>query len=427
MRLNHDSYTPIRRCRICGNTNLVQVLDLGEQMLTGVFPRTRDTQVTAGPLRLLKCLGEQACGLLQLAHSYDLGEMYGDNYGYRSGLNASMVRHLHSKVERVLGRVSLRAGDLVVDVGANDGTTLGAYPESIGADLLGIDPTGAKFRRYYKTHVDLCADFFTADTLRKMRPGKSVRVLTSFSMFYDLEAPMAFMQDVHNVLADDGVWVFEQSYMPTMLDALSYDTVCHEHLEYYALKQVKWMADRVGFTIVDIQFNDVNGGSFSITAAKSTSGMPENPKVAHILADEKVRGLDTLAPFEDFARRTAQSRDDLRAFVNRAIAEGRTIAALGASTKGNVLLQYCGITTDDIAEVGEVNPDKFGALTPGTFLPIRAEDEVLAHGHDYHLVLPWHFRRHFLANPAYEGRMLVFPLPTLQLVRAKQAQNPVST
>jgi hypothetical protein len=314
--------------------------------------------------------------------------------------------------------VTLREGDLVVDVGANDGTTLGAYPESIGADLLGVDPTGAKFRQYYKPHVDLCADFFTADTLRKVRPGKQVRVLTSFSMFYDLESPMAFMQDVHDVLADDGVWVFEQSYMPAMLDALSYDTVCHEHLEYYALKQVRWMAERVGFTIVDVEFNEVNGGSFSITAAKSTSDMPESPEVARIIAEEQALGLDTLAPFEDFARRTAKSRDGLRAFIANAKAEGRTVAALGASTKGNVLLQYCGITSEDIAEVGEVNPDKFGAMTPGTFLPIRAEDEVLAHGHDYHLVLPWHFRRHFLANPAYIGRMLVFPLPTLQIMRA---------
>lgn len=416
--MNSNSYTPIHHCRICGNSNLVQVLDLGEQMLTGVFPRTRDAQVTTGPLRLVKCMGDQACGLLQLAHSYDLGEMYGDNYGYRSGLNASMVRHLHAKVARVLGLVSLREGDLVVDVGANDGTTLGAYPESIGADLLGVDPTGAKFRQYYKPHVDLCADFFTAGTLRKVRPGKPVRVLTSFSMFYDLEAPMAFMQDVHDVLADDGVWVFEQSYMPAMLDALSYDTVCHEHLEYYALRQVKWMADRVGFTIVDIEFNDVNGGSFSVTAAKSVSGMPESPDVARILADEQARGLDTLAPFEDFARRTAQSRDELRAFLAKAKTEGKTVAALGASTKGNVLLQYCGITTEDIAEVGEVNPDKFGAMTPGTFLPICDEAKVLAHGHDYHVVLPWHFRRNFLANPAYAGRTLVFPLPALQLVSA---------
>ena len=128
--------------------------------------------------------------------------------------------------------------------------------------------------------------------------------------------------------------------------------------------------------------------------------------------------LDTLAPFEDFAARTAQSRDGLRAFLAQAKAEGKTVAGLGASTKGNVLLQYCGITTGDIAEVGEVNPDKYGAMTPGTYLPILAESEVLAHGHDYHLVLPWHFRHHFLANPAYSGRTLVFPLPTLQVVHA---------
>jgi len=415
--MNSNSYTSIDRCRICGNLHLEQVLDLGEQMLTGVFPRTRGMQVAIGPLRLMKCTGDQACGLLQLAHSYDLGEMYGDNYGYRSGLNASMVLHLQAKVARVLDLVALREGDLVVDVGANDGTTLGAYPESVGADLLGIDPTGAKFRQYYKPNVDLCADFFTAGMLGRVRPGKQVRVLTSFSMFYDLESPMAFMQDVHDVLAADGVWVFEQSYMPAMLDSLSYDTVCHEHLEYYALKQVKWMTDRVGFTIVDIEFNDVNGGSFSVTAVKTASGISESPDVARILADEQARGLDTLAPFDDFARRAAQSRDELRAFLAQAKAEGKTVAALGASTKGNVLLQYCGSTADDIVEVGEVNPDKYGAMTPGTFLPIRAESEVLEHGHDYHLVLPWHFRRHFLANPAYSGRMLVFPLPTLQLVR----------
>ena len=146
--------------------------------------------------------------------------------------------------------------------------------------------------------------------------------------------------------------------------------------------------------------------------------MPESPEVARILAEEQARGLDTLAPFEDFARRAAASRDDLRAFLAKAKAEGRTVAALGASTKGNVLLQYCGATIDDIAEVGEVNPDKYGAMTPGTFLPIRAESEVLAHGHDYHIVLPWHFRRHFLANPAYSKRTLVFPLPTLEVVQA---------
>lgn len=409
---------PIPRCRICAGTDLAPILDLGEQLLTGVFPRTRDAKVTSGPLRLVKCMATGGCGLVQLAHSYDLGEMYGDNYGYRSGLNASMVRHLHEKVARVLNLVELRPGDLVVDVGANDGTTLGAYPESAGADLLGIDPTAAKFRQYYKPNVDLLADFFSAGTLRASRPGKAVRILTSFSMFYDLEAPMAFMQDVHDVLADDGVWVFEQSYMPAMLAALSYDTVCHEHLEYYALKQVKWMADRVGFTLVDIAFNDVNGGSFSVTAAKSGPTVRESPDVARILADEAAAGYDTLAPFEAFAARTADSREGLRAFFAQIRASGQRVAALGASTKGNVLLQYCGLGVEDLAAVGEVNPDKFGAFTPGTLIPIRPEADVLAERFDYLLVLPWHFRRHFLANPAYAGRKLVFPLPQLEVIEA---------
>lgn len=395
------------------------MLDLGEQMLTGVFPKSRNAHVTKGPLRLVKCYGENVCGLLQLAHSFDLTEMYGDNYGYRSGLNESMARHLKSKVERLCSDISLRPGDLVVDVGANDGTTLGFYPESLALDLLGVDPTGKKFQQYYKPNIDLCADFFTAETLRKVRPGKSVRVLTSHSMFYDLEAPMSFMQDVHDVLSDDGIWVFEQSYMPAMLDALSYDTVCHEHLEYYSLTQVKWMTDRVGFTIVDIEFNGTNGGSFSVTARKTATGVSESTEVARVIAMEAQRGLQKLEPYREFACRIAKSREEFREFLEKSKNDGKTVAALGASTKGNVLLQYCNVTASEIAEVGEVNPDKFGALTPGTFLPILDETDVLGHCHDYYVVLPWHFRDNFLNNPKYSGRELVFPLPTLQRIHVE--------
>lgn len=410
-------------CRVCGSRQLVDILDLGEQMLTGVFPTARDASVTSGPLRLVKCSGTGACGLVQLANSYDLGEMYGDNYGYRSGLNASMVSHLQGKVARLLDRVALREGDLVVDVGSNDGTTLNAYPKGRGLDLVGIDPTADRFRQYYDSGIEVCADFYSAGRLRALRPGKPVRILTSFSMFYDLESPMAFMQDVHDVLGDDGVWMFEQSYLPAMLAASSYDTVCHEHLEYYALKQIKWMADRIGFVLIDVEFNDVNGGSFSVIAAKAASGAVESPEVARILEEESAAGLDSLAPYKAFASRTEASRDALRKFLDDARAQGKTVAALGASTKGNVLLQYCGIDRDDIAVVGEVNPDKFGAMTPGTWLPIRPEAEVLARGFDYFIVLPWHFRRSFLANPAYAGRTLVFPLPRLEVIAAGEATS----
>jgi NDP-4-keto-2,6-dideoxyhexose 3-C-methyltransferase len=316
----------INGCRVCGNRNLVRVLDLGEQMLTGVFPRTRDASVTIGPLRLVKCMGVQACGLLQLEHSFDLGEMYGENYGYRSGLNQSMVSHLHEKVRRISGWVNLCEGDLVLDIGSNDGTTLAAYPAT-GLDLLGIDPTAGKFRHYYPDHVDLVADFFSAAVVRASRPGKQAKVVTSFSMLYDLESPLQFMREVHEVLADDGIWVFEQSYMPAMLEMNAYDTVCHEHLEYYALRQVNWMADRAGFRIIDVEFNDINGGSFSVTVAKTGSVLPETSDLGRVLEQEVEQGLDTLAPYQAFAARVAASRRELLDFIGRAHVEGRTVAA----------------------------------------------------------------------------------------------------
>ena len=409
-------YKKVEKCRICGNTHLERVLDLGEQMLTGVFPREKNANVTVGPLRLVKCTGgNDVCGLLQLEHSYNLGEMYGENYGYRSGLNASMVSHLHRKVAKILTQVNLLDGDLVVDIGSNDSTTLQAYP-SAGTKLVGIDPTGVKFHSYYPSLIKLIPDFFSAALVQAEYPGQKAKVVTSFSMFYDLEDPTGFMQQVYDVLADDGVWVFEQSYMPTMLATNSYDTVCHEHLEFYALKQIKWMADKVGFRIIDVEFNDVNGGSFSITVAKANGDLSVVPSVQKILDTETEQGLDTLVPYQAFAKRTEQTRTDLLAFIKQAQAEGKTIAALGASTKGNVLLQYCGLTEKEIMYVGEVNAEKYGCFTPGTWLPIIPEAVVLAKSPDYLIVLPWHFRKFFQGQEKYKQSSLVFPLPNLEVV-----------
>ena len=410
-------YKKVEKCRICGGTNLVRVLDLGEQMLTGVFPREKGGNVTVGPLHLVKCVGgDDACGLLQMEHSYDLGEMYGENYGYRSGLNASMVEHLNDKVKRILGLVELRKGDLVIDIGSNDSTTLQAYPPS-GPVLVGVDPTGVKFHSYYPPHIQLIPDFFSSALVKERFPGQKAKVVTSFSMFYDLEDPMGFMRQVYDVLADDGVWVFEQSYMPTMLDTNSYDTVCHEHLEFYALRQIKWMADRVGFKILDVEFNDINGGSFSVTVSKSHGNSTVAPAVQKILDDETAKGLDTLLPYQEFAERVVQTKRDLLKFIETAHVEGKTVAVLGASTKGNVLLQYCGLTTKEVEYVGEVNPEKFGCYTPGTWIPIIPEQELLANKPDYMIVLPWHFKKFFITNKNLSGMNLVFPLPEVEVVK----------
>ena len=198
-----------------------------------------------------------------------------------------------------------------------------------------------------------------------------------------------------------------------MLETNSYDTVCHEHLEFYALRQIKWMADRVGFRIVDVEFNGVNGGSFSITASKAGGDSSVCPSVQKILDRECEMGLDTLVPYQAFAERVAKSKSDLLDFIRTARTEGKTVAALGASTKGNVLLQYCGLTGKDVSNIGEVNSDKFGSYTPGTWIPIIPENELLAMQPHYLIVLPWHFRRFFEENTKYSNFKLIFPLPEL--------------
>ncbi|MCM8797758.1 MAG: class I SAM-dependent methyltransferase [Candidatus Omnitrophica bacterium] len=410
------SYKRIKRCRICGNPHLEQVLDLGTQMLTGVFPQKKQEKIISGPLRLVKCVGDnEVCGLLQLEHSFDAGQMYGKNYGYRSGLNPSMVNHLQNKIKNICAQVELRKGDLIIDIGSNDSTALQAYSSS-DLILVGIDPTGVKFRSYYPHYIQLIPDFFSLTVLKKHFPEQKAKVITSFSMFYDLEDPLEFMRQVYEALSEDGIWVFEQSYMPSMLENNAYDTVCHEHLEFYALRQIKWMTDKVGFRIVDVEFNDVNGGSFSVTVAKANDNFSISDSTYRILKLEEERGLNSLAPYRAFAKRVEKTKNDLLGFLKDVHSQGKTVAGLGASTKGNVLLQYCGLTDRDISFIGEVNVDKYGCYTPGTWIPIISEEELLAKNPDYLIVLPWHFRKFFQTQKKYRQFNLVFPLPELEIV-----------
>jgi hypothetical protein len=206
--------------------------------------------------------------------------------------------------------------------------------------------------------------------------------------------------------------------MPTMLSQNSYDTVCHEHLEYYALKQVHWMAQRVGLTIVDVEFNDVNGGSFSFIAAKTGSRQATNAKAIDGLLDvEKRLRLDTLQPYVDFADRARMSREALLEFIDSAYRSGKNVAGLGASTKGNVVLQYCGIDEKRVSRIGEVNETKYGCFTPGSLIPIVPETDLLASDPDYLLILPWHFRSFFERSARLKGRNLLFALPKIESVR----------
>jgi hypothetical protein len=417
-------FKEIKKCLICGNEKLMPILNLGIQSLTGIFPKTKDTSVGQGPLQLVKCQEDQSekyCGLVQLRHIYNAQDLYGQTYGYRSSLNRSMVDHLHSKVRDILGKVTLRPGDLVIDIGSNDSTLLQGYPVRKGIILIGVDPLGEKMRKYYPAHIHLIADYFSKKVLEKHFGSRKAKIITSIAMFYDLESPLTFMQGVYDLLEDDGIWVFEQSYLPTMLSTNSYDTVCHEHLEYYRLKQIKWMADRVGFKIIDLEFNQINGGSFSVMVAKKCSSYRENSNlVDRIMKSEKKLGLHTLRPYQSFRQRVFQHKKKFQAQIHSINKKGKRVLGYGASTKGNVILQYCKLGEKDIPFIAEVNPDKFGAYTPGTLIPIISEQDARVMKPDYFVVLPWHFKDNIVTREIEflkGGGKLLFPLPSPEVVR----------
>lgn len=411
-----NSYRQIRQCRVSGSHHLISVLNLGDQVLTGVFPDSKEEEVTSGPLELVWCPDS---GLLQLNHSYDPDELYGDNYGYRSGLNQSMVSHLTDKVRFLQRLISLRPDDVVLDIGSNDATLLKAYSAN-GIRRIGIDPTGQKFESYYTDSIRLIADFFSGDAYRSTEKARA-RIITSIAMFYDLDSPVKFAREIESVLAEDGVWHFEQSYMPSMLRLNSYDTICHEHLEYYSLGVIQKILDGADLKVVDVIMNSVNGGSFAVTAAKRSnrSIKPNQTVIDWMLGQEDRMGLDTPRPYRDFEERVFRHREDLRRLILELTADGKTIVGYGASTKGNVVLQFCELSVREIPAIADVNPDKFGCFTPGTKIPIMSEEEARAMKPDYFLVLPWHFRdgilrreKEYLAN----GGKMIFPFPEIEIV-----------
>lgn len=409
------NYTEIKSCRVSKKEDLVSFLNLGNQKLTGVFPRPNEN-LDSGPLELV---WSPSSYLVQLKHTFEPTEMYGDNYGYRSGLNNSMVQHLVNKAKYLIELSDLKPGDVVVDIGSNDCTTLKSFPNDV--KRIGIDPTIKKFSEYYPEDIPYVADFFSEESYRSIEKDKNAKLVMSIACFYDLDDPISFVKDIRSILDDDGLWHFEQAYLPSTLWSLSYDTACHEHIEYYSMLSVQNILSNAGMKIVDVTLNDINGGSFAVTACKDTNtSIKVNHSVIQWLIDEEYKmGLHTVKPYFEFAQRTYDHRDSLVNLVRSLRADGKTIYGYGASTKGNVLLQWCGFNSEDISAIGEVNSDKFGCVTPGTNIPIISEDEVKSNKPDYLIVLPWHFKNGIIQREREymnSGGKFIFPLPYIQII-----------
>ena len=408
------NYKELIKCRNCKSTNLEKVLELGDQHLTGVFPKSKKKKITKGPLSLLFCVD---CTLLQLAHSYDLNEMYGETYGYRSGLNDSMVSHLNQKIKKLELLVKPNENDVVLDIGSNDATSLNSYSTKLFK--IGIDPSAKKFKRFYKRDTKLIIDFFSRKIFSKVT-AKKAKIITSIAMFYDLEDPNKFVKDIYAVLDDEGVWHFEQSYMPSMIKTNAYDTICHEHLEFYSLKVINELLIKNNFKIVDIEMNAINGGSFAITAAKKSSGYNYNEVLVNwLLSLENEMNLSSIETYQNFARKVFQHKNNLFSLIKSLVGDGKRVIGYGASTKGNVILQYCGFNESLIPAIAEVNPEKFGSFTPGSNIPIISENEAKKMKPDYFLVFPWHFKHNILEREKSfinQGGKFIFPLPEIEIV-----------
>ena len=403
-------YTEIESCRVSKEKDLVSFLNLGNQKLTGVFPRPNE-EIDRGPLELV---WSPSSHLVQLKHTFEPTEMYGDNYGYRSGLNSSMVKHLQGKAHKIKRQVDLKPDDIIVDIAGNDGTFLGFFEDDY--NRLIIDPTSKKFSEFIPSGVDYVADFFSKKIFKEKYGNRKAKIVTSFSMFYDLEDPCTFAREVSQILSKEGIWVLEQSYVALMLKANSFDTICHEHLSYYAMTQLKFIMEVSGLKIVDFEFNDVNGGSISLSVARQDSQRSEcTDRINEILHQEKRQGLQTLVPWQNFANEIKLRENELLDYLDESFAPEFVPMALGASTKGNVLLQTWTEVSDRIKYIGDVNPDKHECYTPGTVIPIKDEDELLEKNNVF-VVLPWHFKEFFINNKKFNGKTLIFPLPTLDVV-----------
>lgn len=412
-----------KTCRICGSSALTHVIDLGEQHLQGSFikPGKETPPLRKIPTRLVRCdpmLDEKACGLLQTETSVPPVILY-SAYWYRSGTNQTMRDHLKGIADVASSFVS-SANARVLDIGCNDGTLLRYYPDSFVK--FGVDPSD--IAREIVSPITVVQDTFPSAELHSLIAGRKFDIITSIAMFYDLEDPVAFVKQVKAILGNEGIWIFEMSYMPGMLAMNSYDTICHEHLEYYSFSVLENMMRRCDMKMVKVEFNNINGGSIRCYVTHVSNFKFKNREHQQTL--EKVRQeefdleLDTDKPYKNFQNRIDRHKEKLSSLLKRLKQEGKKIHIYGASTKGNTILQWCGLDHTIIDYAADRNPDKDGAKTIGTDIPIISEEKSRAMKPDYYLVLPWHFRDEFLKREKAlldAGIGFIFPLPNIEIIK----------
>ncbi len=395
-----------KTCRLCGSSDLSDIFSIGEQYINDFVPKEMIGKGVKAPLDLIIC---KKCSLLQLRHTAPQEILYSRHYWYRSGVTDTMRRALRDITEQIESMVSLKPGDVVLDIGANDGTMLATYTLP-GLRLVGCEPANNLVDMLRQNTKYVMHDFWSYELYMELAKGwgfGKAKVITAIGMFYDLEDPNKFIKDIQRALADDGVFIAQLMCLAPMIEKNDLGNICHEHLEYYSLDSLKYLFEANGLEMFKIEENDINGGSYRIFA--------RHYKGTGITYKEEITLNDLLA----FAKRVEDNRKLCVEFIKAEVAKGKKVYVYGASTKGNVILQYYGLDHNLITAAAERSPEKWGKYTIGTWIPIVSEEEARKAQPGYFLVLPWAFFDEFYKREEAwrsRGGKFIVPLPKFRVV-----------
>ena len=396
----------IKHCLLCKNKYLKNIFSLGNFFVSNFVGKDKIKKGIKAPLNLLHC---KRCSLIQLSHIAPQEIMYKRFYWYRSGVTKTMKDGLHNLYKESLKYVKLKKNDVVLDIGANDGTLLGFYKDK-KIVTIGCEPA-ENLKKYLKKKCDyVINDFWNKKNLNKVLNKNNLnkpKIITAIGMFYDLEKPNEFIKDAADSLADDGIFIAQLMCLKSMIDKNDVGNICHEHIEFYSLKSLKYLFENNGLEIFKIDENDINGGSYRIYCRKYTKG------------SIKLKNENELKMMKNFVKRVKINKKKIINFIIREKKKNKKIFLYGASTKGNTVLQYYGLDKKNIKYAAERSPEKWGKYTIGSGIEIISEKKARMLKPDYFFVTPWGFIEEFKKREVSwlkNGGKFIVPFPKLKII-----------
>ena len=415
----------IKKCRVCGSKKIIDIISLGNQYLTN-FVDSEKEKWPKGPLDIVLCDRKSGgCGLLQLKHTTPLDLLY-KKYWYVSGINQTMKDALSDIAQKTEKIAKLKKGDIVIDIGSNDSTLLRSYRIK-GLLTIGFEPAGNLMEMAKLGVSKIFNNFFNYKDFKKKYGRKKAKAITAIAMFYDLDDPNSFIEDIVNCLDKNGLFIIQMNYLPLMIKNMAFDNISHEHLEYYSLKTLEYLLNKHGLEVFDAEINNVNGGSIRtyikfkgsrLTASESGA----DKRLRKIKDHEKNMGLETINIYKEFAKRINEIKIKTIRFIKKEKTKGKSIYIYGASTRGNVLLQAFGLSKKEIKAAADRNPMKWGKKMIGSWIPIISEEQARKEKPDYFFVLPWQFLEEFLKRENYflnSGGKFIVSCPNFKIIGKK--------